>query len=242
MSFGFSAGDFVTGLNLIKQVVDALDASSGSAADFRALLGTLKSLENAFKICDLIYQQCDEHLEPSVRAKTDIVRQQLLCAQRQSKDILEAFSISVDAYTDAFVNHQAGVLRHVRKVLWLSHKKGIAKLERDLNGHLNAVHICASALCHVYLTSNTSTLSSTEAKVDAILSHVNGLLPKDTTISTHIQKGNYLVPQLGNPWEGGAAQLDIVFLHDAVGRDVPLPIMILNSPAVSFRVTNQYRI
>jgi hypothetical protein len=233
MSFGFSVGDFVTGLNLIKQVLDALNSSTGSASDFRALLGTLKSLENAFKICDLIFQQCDG-LEPSARAKADSIQQQLLSAHEQSKGVLETFLSSVGAYKDAFVDHRIGLLRHVRKVTWLSHKGAVAKLERDLKGHLDVSHICASALCHIYLTSNTAALSSTEAKVDVILSNVTDLLPKVTTIFTHIQNGDRLVPGLGNPWEGGAAQLDIVILHDAIGRDVPLPIMLLNSPAVSF--------
>jgi hypothetical protein len=232
MSFGFSVGDFVSGLNLIKQVVGALNASTGSASDFRALLGTLKSLENAFKICDLIYQQCDE-LEPSVRAKAEFVRQQLLSAHEQSTDILESFLSSVGAYTDAFVEQRVGVLRHVRKITWLSHKGAITKLERDLRGHLDALHICASALCHLHLTFNTTTLSSTKAKVDTILSNFTDILPKVTAVFTHIQNGNRLISGLGNPWEGGAAQLDIVILQDAIGRDVPLPIMLLNSPAVS---------
>jgi hypothetical protein len=238
MSFGFSVGDFVACLTLIKDIADALNDSTGSKADFKALLGTLKSLENAFKLCQLVYYQCEElHVEPQVQIKAGAIRQELLNEHQKCKNILEAFVGSLSPYTDAFVDERSkavALVRHVRKIMWLSRKADIAKLERDLSGHLDSLQMYAAALCQLYLTANTKIVSSTESKVDSILSNMTDLRAEVTTIFAGIQIcSSRRLTGVGNMWEGASAQLDIVILHDAIGRTVPLPMMLLSSRTVS---------
>lgn len=238
MSFGFSVGDFVACLVLIKDIVDALNDSTGSKADFKALFGTLQSLENACKICQLVYHQCEEpHVEPQIQMKAGAIRQQLLNEHQKCKDVLESFIGSLSPYTDAFVDERSkavALVRHVRKITWLSRKADVAKLERELKGHLDSLQVCAAALCQLYLTANTKIVSSTESKVDSILSNMTDLRAEVTTIFAGIQIGNsHRLTGIGNMWEGASTQLDIVILHDAIGRTVPLPIMLLSSRKVS---------
>jgi hypothetical protein len=122
------------------------------------------------------------------------------------------------------------LVRHVRKIMWLSRKADIAKLERDLSGHLNSLQMYAAALCQLYFTANTKIVSSTESKVDSILSNMTDLRAEVTTIFAGSSRR---LTGVGNIWEGASAQLDIVILHDAVGRTVPLPMMLLSSRTVS---------
>jgi hypothetical protein len=237
MSFGFSVGDFVACLALIKDIVDALNDSTGSKADFKALFGTLKSLENAFKICQLVYQCEEPYVEPQVQLKAGEIRQQLLGEHQKCKNILEKFVGSLSPYTDAFVDEGSKavtLVRHIRKITWLSRKAEVAKLEKNLRGHLDSLQMYAAALCQLYLTANTKMVSSTELKADSILSNMTELRAEVTTIFSGLQIGNSRrLRGVGNVWEGASAQFDIVILHDAIGRTVPLPMMLVSSRAVS---------
>lgn len=237
MSFGFSVGDIFTGAILIKNVIDSLNEATGSKADFKALIGTLKSLENAFGICMLVYEQCDEfQVEHQVPIDTKLIHLQLLHESEQCKKILEDFLGGLSSYKNAFADDQSkpiALSRHVRKIMWISHKSDVVKLERDLRGHLNSLQLYAAALCHLYLTANTKVASSTDSKVDAILSNMTELRAEVTTIFASVQAGNSRsLSGVGNPWEGASSQLDIVILHDAINRIIPLPLMLLGSRMV----------
>lgn len=58
MSFGFSVGDFVACILLIKNVAQALDSSSGSTAEVKAVVERLDSLQLAIISSEVVYQQC----------------------------------------------------------------------------------------------------------------------------------------------------------------------------------------
>ncbi len=49
VGFGFSAGDFVAALKLVKTVVDALGGAKGASAEYRKLLDELLALEAALQ-------------------------------------------------------------------------------------------------------------------------------------------------------------------------------------------------
>ena len=238
MSFGFSVGDIIAGLALIKNVIDALNESTGSKADFKSLLRMLKSLENAFRICVVVYQQCEDfQIEQQLQMDAKVVHQQLLNETEQCKRILEDFIVGLSPYTNAFADEQNKAIpltRHMRKITWISHKSVVRKLERDMKGHLNSLQLCAAALCQFYLTANTRIASSTKSKVDAILSNVTDLRNEIITIFAGVQTGNSrTMSGIGNLWEGTSAQLDIVIFHDAINRTIPLPLLLLSSRMVS---------
>jgi len=92
----------------------------------------------------------------------------------------------------------------------------------------------AAALFQLYLAANTKIVTSTESKVDSILANVTDLRAEVTTIFAGVQISNSRrLRGVGNIWEGASGQLDIVILNDAIGRTVPLPIMLLSSRTVS---------
>jgi hypothetical protein len=97
------------------------------------------------------YYQCEEpHVEPQVQIQAGAIRQQLLNEHQKCKDFLEAFIDSLNPYTDAFVDEKGkakALVRHVRKITWLSRKADVARLERDLRGHLDSLQMYAAALC-----------------------------------------------------------------------------------------------
>lgn len=237
MSFSFSVGDFVACLSLIKDISDALNNSTGSEADFKALFATLKSLENAFKICQLVYQQCEEpHVEAEVQIQAGKIRQALLDEHQRCRNILEAFIGSLSSYTATFVDDRSkatALVRHMRKITWSSRKADVANLERNLKGHLDSLQMYAAALCQLYVMVNTKMVTSTESKVDSILSNMTDLRAEVTTMFSGVQISNSRhLRGVGNIWEGASSQLDIVILNDAIGRTVPLPIMLLSSRTV----------
>ncbi|KAJ9607370.1 hypothetical protein H2200_008443 [Cladophialophora chaetospira] len=50
VGFGFSAGDFISGVLLVKDIIKALDNVSGSSAEYDALRGELRGLERALHL------------------------------------------------------------------------------------------------------------------------------------------------------------------------------------------------
>src|ERR1700743_3646958 len=50
VGFGFSAGDFVSGVLLVKDLIKGLDDVSGSSAEYQALRGELRALETALEL------------------------------------------------------------------------------------------------------------------------------------------------------------------------------------------------
>ena len=48
VGFGFSVGDFVSGISLVRNLIKALQDSGGSSREYLELIAELRSLENAF--------------------------------------------------------------------------------------------------------------------------------------------------------------------------------------------------
>lgn len=60
MSFGFSVGDFVACITLIKDVTQALNSSTGSVSEVTALSEMLDSLKQAIVLSAVAYQPSKE--------------------------------------------------------------------------------------------------------------------------------------------------------------------------------------
>jgi hypothetical protein len=45
--FGFSVGDFIAGINLVRELIDALDDAAGASAEYRCIVRELFNLESA---------------------------------------------------------------------------------------------------------------------------------------------------------------------------------------------------
>ncbi|KAJ5963179.1 hypothetical protein N7481_002896 [Penicillium waksmanii] len=55
VGFGFSVGDFIAGLNLLKQSIDAVSDSRGALKDYRSLIGEIDVLRDCLKVLDELH-------------------------------------------------------------------------------------------------------------------------------------------------------------------------------------------
>jgi hypothetical protein len=147
-SFGFSVGDFITCLSLVRQITQALRDSTGSVADYKSFLQTLNSLNLTFTTSEFIYLQWQNDVgDPKYSSNTQAMVNGILFERQQCKILMERFLKASEPYSDAFLKrHERVVVRGWRKVTWLSQKEEIGKLERDLQGHMCAMQIYADAL------------------------------------------------------------------------------------------------
>jgi hypothetical protein len=146
--FGFSVGDFVTCLNLIHEVAQALSDSRGSASEYKSLFGTLVSLNQALAASELIYLQWDtQDASPICKQHATAMINGILFERQKCKELLESFLKSSQPYTDAFVKARGrSIVRNWRKVTWLFKKEDVNYLERQLQRHLQALRIYTDAL------------------------------------------------------------------------------------------------
>jgi hypothetical protein len=147
-SFGFSVGDFVTCLNLIREVAQALNDSRGSASEYKSLFQTLVSLNQTLASSELIYLQWDtQAASPTYKKHATAMINGILFERQKCKELLERFLKSSQPYTDAFIIERGrAVVRNWRKVTWLLQKEEVNKLERELQRHLQALRIYTDAL------------------------------------------------------------------------------------------------
>ena len=133
VGFGFSAGDFIAALGLVKTVISALEDSGNVGAEYRELLGELRSLETA-----LIGVKRLE-LDESQYAECIALRQ----AAAQCQRTIDDFWTKTDAY-NPHLNWGIGSGRRWKdrwaKVRWAVCKKDdIAKFKVDLMMHTQSI-------------------------------------------------------------------------------------------------------
>jgi len=147
-SFGFSVGDFITCLSLVRQITQALRDSTGSVADYKSFLQTLNSLNQTFTTSELIYLQWQNDVgDPRYSSNAQAMVNGMLFERQQCKILMDRFLKASEPYSDAFLKRRENtVVRGWRKVTWLYQKEEISKLERDLQGHMRAMQIYADAL------------------------------------------------------------------------------------------------
>lgn len=147
-AFGFAVGDFVACLMFIKEICQALDASTGSSSEVKQLVERLDSLGRAIFSCEFLCQQWDMlDIAPESKLAGTTMIDGIRSERESCTRELEAFKDSLKPYTDAFVEgHGLAIVRHAKKIAWLFRKDDAANLERSIDGHLKALNLHTSAL------------------------------------------------------------------------------------------------
>ena len=142
VSFGFSVGDFVAGINLLIDVVQSLNDTNGAQADYEELGRQLKNLRKAFECIEGLSLHATQTVQASaVEAALNDCR---LCVdsfvRRNSKfKSLEA--------TSGKNWSLAALKRQGRKVQWALWKKAdVAKFQAAIHQHSNAVHMLLASI------------------------------------------------------------------------------------------------
>ncbi|KIN03007.1 hypothetical protein OIDMADRAFT_118907, partial [Oidiodendron maius Zn] len=134
MSFGFSAGDFITALELVTTLVNALRDSGGSSAEYQALISQLYTLENAL----LRVKQLE--LDESQHAEVIALRQ----AAAQCQRTIDGFWEKIKKYQPSLRAEGSGsrVKDAWRKVKWAVCKKDdLVKFKADLMAHTESIEL-----------------------------------------------------------------------------------------------------
>ncbi len=148
MSFGFSVGDFVACIVLIKDVADALDSSTGSASEVKELSDMLNSLKQALVSSELVYRQ---YMSIDIGDETKVVANIMIdgiCSERQRCiEILDTFNKSLMPYKEAFIKGRGlTIVRQARKITWLFRKDGVDRLRRSIKERLEVLNVWAASL------------------------------------------------------------------------------------------------
>ena len=132
--FGFSVGDFVAGIQLIRQLISALEDSAGSSAEYRGLIKELYSLERAL----LEVKHLD--LDDSQHAQLVALRQ----AATQCQQTIDEFLLRIQKFQPSLRNggSKSSWRDGLRKVEWALYKKDdVERFRAQLNGHTASINI-----------------------------------------------------------------------------------------------------
>ena len=132
--FGFSAGDFIAALKLVKDVIDALRDSGGASEEYRELINELYTLETALLEVKRVELDDEQHAQ----------RVALQQAASQCHRTIDEFWTKIRKYQPHL--RAGGSVSKVkdgwRKVQWaLCKKEDIADFRAKLKGHTGSINI-----------------------------------------------------------------------------------------------------
>ncbi|KAF2092431.1 hypothetical protein NA57DRAFT_50298 [Rhizodiscina lignyota] len=155
VAFG-SVGDIISVCLLAKQLVDTLDASRGSSAEFQNLIIELRSLERSLLETEAFF-----------RAHKD--DQKLAAIGEESSRVVAACQKSIETFSNRVKKYEAALKKDsssnlvkgaVMKVRWqISEKESISKFRAEVTGHCNAIGML---LATANLTVSSNLLDSFE--------------------------------------------------------------------------------
>lgn len=153
MSFGFSFGDFVAGISLLKSLIDALDGTYGAKAEYRGLVAELYCLERALVAIKEIEVQ-------EASSEYDATQQ----AVRGCRECIDRFIFKVASY-QSLTAGKSSVRDQVRKIMWAQcRKEDLHKFKEDLSIYVSAINVLLSTL---QLSCSKQASLTTAASVDA---------------------------------------------------------------------------
>ena len=134
VGFGFSAGDFIAGLNLVKDIIDALREADGAATHYRDLLDELYTLETALLEV--------KRLDPDTYQLTQLVALQQAASQCQRT--IDEFWRRICKYQPHLCRVGSGskVKDGWKKIEWaLCRKEDVATFKAQLRGHTGSINM-----------------------------------------------------------------------------------------------------
>lgn len=175
MSFGFSAGDFVVGISLIKDLTDALSETHGSKAEYRGLITELYYLQRALiAIKEIEVQQNSREYDAT----------QL--AVRGCQECIDGFLLKIASY-QSLAAGKSSIKDHVKKITWSQcRKEDLRKFKEDLSIYTAAINVLLHTLqLSVSKNTNTTALAGITTQTE-ILRDVEDSIKDSTASHTEI--------------------------------------------------------
>ena len=132
--FGFSVGDFISGLELIRQFIKALEDSSGSSKEYRDLIRELYTLERA--LLEVKHLNVDESLQPQKIATIQTVV--------QCQETISSFLLQIATYQPSLRSGGSGKgwLDCLRKIQWAVYgKEDVQRFRAQIQGYTSSITI-----------------------------------------------------------------------------------------------------
>ncbi|KAF2093426.1 hypothetical protein NA57DRAFT_48297 [Rhizodiscina lignyota] len=138
-AFGFSVGDFVDGIELVRQLINALKRGSGSSKEYQDLIHELFHLERSLLEVKHL-QVCD-----SLRPQKIAIEQ----AAAQCQDTVSHFLDQISKYQPSLRATGSGSRwrDQLRKIQWtLYRKEDVQHFRAQIQGHTSSIMISLMAL------------------------------------------------------------------------------------------------
>ena len=134
VGFGFSAGDFISALELVATVVDALRESGDSSTEYRELISQLFTLETALLSVKRV------ELDDAQYAEVVALQQ----AAAQCQRTIDAFWEKIKKFQPSLRSGGSGsrVRDGWMKIKWaLCRKEDLVRFKADLMGHTESIEM-----------------------------------------------------------------------------------------------------
>ena len=138
VGFGFSAGDLVAGLKVIKDAVEAVKDTKGASADYAALITEIASLEDGLGAIDDLQLSC----RGSQKQQLAIERAIGAC-----RKCVDDFMTTISKYQPHLQTQATGVISNYRKIRWaLCKKDDVAVFRTRLERHTSSINMLILSL------------------------------------------------------------------------------------------------
>ena len=135
--FGFSVGEFVVGIGVIKDTIEAFSATKGATATYRDLSRGLENLQDSLQaICDLT-------LDSSQKAEFSRVEKAVFECQQCIHSFLQGM-VKFRGFETQLSRRWSskGLKRSLRKVQWaLFKKEDVDTFRKEVQQHSNAIQM-----------------------------------------------------------------------------------------------------
>jgi hypothetical protein len=133
VGFGISVGDLISGLQLLRSSIEAVNDAKGSSADFAALLGELDGLNTAL-----------ESVSELISAQTASQEQQkgIGSAIKACQKCIDDFLLRVAQYQKHLKRGSSGWTSSYSKIKWaVCKQEDVAKLRAKLGSHTTSINL-----------------------------------------------------------------------------------------------------
>lgn len=139
--FGFAVGDFISGLELIRQLIKALEDSTGSSKEYRDLIRELYCLERA--LLEVKSLNIEESPQKSAVEQVAV----------QCQETISFFLSQIAKYQPALGGVGKSWRDRLRKIQWALYKKEhVQRFRAQIQGHASSITILLMTL-KLYATS-----------------------------------------------------------------------------------------
>lgn len=131
--FGFSIGDLIAGIKLIKTSIEAVNGAKGASGDFAAILAEIATLEDGLEAVEEL--QLEDNFSPKQGAAID----RTVSACQKS---IDEFYLSIAKYQPHLRSQASGLQASYRRIKWaLCKKEDIANFRAQVARHASTLNM-----------------------------------------------------------------------------------------------------